>query len=116
MASQSKPPIKIWKEKNPLGYARLTHARAALIELSKLLQIPTENLITPDYVKRICWQEPPTNMSEYENFVEGELTRLGARSWQVEQVVSVIAPHLSATEALVIPEVVEAENEAPVAP
>ena len=55
-------------------------------------------------------------MSEYENFVEGELTRLGARSWQVEQVVSVIAPHLSATEALVIPEVVEAENEAPVAP
>ncbi len=116
VASQSMPPIKIWKEKNPLGYARLTHARAALIELSKQLQIPTENLITPDYVKRICWQEPPTNVSEYESFVEGELTRLGARSWQVEQVVSVIAPHLSATEALVVPESAEAENEASVAP
>jgi len=116
VASQSMPPIKIWKEKNPLGYARLTHARAALIELSKQLQIPTENLITPDYVKRICWQEPPTNESEYESFVEGELTRLGARSWQVEQVVSVIAPHLSATEALVVPESAEAENEASVAP
>jgi ribonuclease D len=116
VASQSMPPIKIWKEKNPLGYARLTHARAALIELSKQLQIPTENLVTPDYVKRICWQDPPTNVSEYESFVEGELTRLGARSWQVEQVVSVIAPHLSATEALVVPESAEVENEASVAP
>jgi ribonuclease D len=116
VASQSMPPIKIWKEKNPLGYARLTHARAALIELSKQLQIPTENLITPDYVKRICWQDPPTNVSEYESFVEGELTRLGARSWQVEQVVSVIAPHLSVTEALVVPESAEVENEASVAP
>jgi ribonuclease D len=116
VASQSMPPIKIWKEKNPLGYARLTHARAALIELSKQLQIPTENLVTPDYVKRICWQDPPTNVSEYESFVEGELTRLGARSWQVEQVVRVIAPHLSATEALVVPESAEVENEASVAP
>jgi len=116
VASQSMPPIKIWKEKNPLGYARLTHARAALIELSTQLQIPTENLITPDYVKRICWQEPPTDVSDYESFVEGELTRLGARSWQVEQVVSVIAPHLSATEALVVAEIAEAETEAPIAP
>jgi ribonuclease D len=116
VASQSMPPIKIWKEKNPLGYARLTHARAALIELSKQLQIPTENLVTPDYVKRICWNEPPTNVSEYENYVEGELTKLGARSWQVEQVVSVIAPHLSATEPLVVPEIVEPETEAAQAP
>ena len=116
VASQSMPPIKIWKEKNPLGYARLTHARAALIELSKQLQIPTENLVTPEYVKRICWNEPPTNVSEYENYVEVELTKLGARSWQVEQVVSVIAPHLSATEPLVAPEIIEPETEAAQAP
>lgn len=116
LISQSMPPIKIWKEKNPLGYARLTHARAALIELSKQLQIPTENLITPDYVKRICWQEPPTNMSEYESFVAGELTRLGARGWQLEQVVSLIAPALSATEPVVVAESTEVENEPQVSP
>jgi ribonuclease D len=116
VASQSMPPIKIWKEKNPLGYARLTHARAALIDLSAQLQIPSENLITPEYVKRICWQEPPINVSDYQSFVAGELTRLGARSWQVEQVVSVIAPALSATEPLVVVEPTEAENEAPEAP
>jgi ribonuclease D len=116
VASQSMPPIKIWQEKNPLGYARLTHARAALLDLSAQLQIPSENLITPEYVKRICWQEPPINVSDYQSFVAGELTRLGARSWQVEQVVSVIAPALSATEPLVVVEKVEAENEAPEAP
>jgi len=116
VTSQSMPPIKIWKEKNPLGYARLTHARAALIELSQQLQIPSENLITPEYVKRICWQEPPSDMSDYESFVAGELTRLGARSWQVEQVVSLIAPALSATEPLVVPESAEAETEPAVTP
>jgi len=111
VASQSMPPIRIWREKNPLGYARLTHTRAALIELSKQLQIPSENLITPEFVKRICWQEPPTMESDYENFVQNELTKLGARGWQVEQVVSVIAPHLGAKEALVVPESVEPEIE-----
>jgi ribonuclease D len=111
VASHSMPPIRIWREKNPLGYARLTHTRAALIELSKQLQIPSENLITPEFVKRICWQEPPTMESDYENFVQNELTKLGARGWQVEQVVSVIAPHLGATEALVVPESVEPEIE-----
>jgi ribonuclease D len=111
VASHSMPPIRIWREKNPLGYARLTHTRAALIELSKQLQIPSENLITPEFVKRICWQEPPTMESDYENFVQNELTKLGARGWQVEQVVSVIAPQLGATEALVVPESVEPEIE-----
>jgi ribonuclease D len=44
VASENLPPMKIWKEKNPLGYARLTHARAALIELSKQIQILTTEL------------------------------------------------------------------------
>jgi ribonuclease D len=116
IASQSLPPIRVWKEKNPLGYARLTHARAALTELSIQLQIPSENLISPDYVKRICWQEPPIKTSEFESFVAGELTRLGARNWQVEQVAAVIAPALTATEALVVAESAEAESQAPLAP
>jgi hypothetical protein len=49
--------------------------------------------------------------SDYENFVQNELTKLGARGWQVEQVVSVIAPQLGAKEALVVPESVEPEIE-----
>jgi ribonuclease D len=111
VASQNMPPLKIWKEKNPIGYARLTHVRAALLELSAQLQIPTENLVTPELIKRICWQEPPLISSEYEDFVNTELVRLGARPWQVEQVAHLVAAHLGATEPLIIPEPVETESQ-----
>ena len=113
--SASLPPIKIWKEKNPLGYARLTHARLQLATLSQTLQIPVENLITPELVKRICWQNPPTEISKYEGFVKGELEIMGARPWQIELVTSIIAPCLSEIEPVVIPEPIEVESEPEVA-
>jgi ribonuclease D len=109
--SHNLPPIKIWKEKNPLGYARLTNARAAVMELAKELAIPTENLITPEFIKRVCWQDPPATTSEYEAFTKSELIKLGARPWQIEQVSSVIATHLGATEPLASAEVIEGESE-----
>jgi ribonuclease D len=112
VASENLPPMKIWKEKNPLGYARLTHARAALIELSKQIQIPTENLVTPELVKKICWQQPPSSSSEYENFVLTQLTQMGARPWQIEQVSPVIAAKLDAIEPVVVVEPPAAESEA----
>jgi ribonuclease D len=111
VASQSLPPIKIWKDRNPLGYARLTHARAALIELSTQIQIPTENLVTPELVRRICWQEPPASNSEYQDFVIEQLNKTGARPWQIELVTPAISAALSQTEPLIIPEPVEAEGE-----
>jgi ribonuclease D len=111
VASQSLPPIKIWKDRNPLGYARLTHARAALIELSAQIQIPTENLVTPELVRKICWQHPPASNSEYEDFVVANLDTMGARPWQIELVTPAISAALSQTEPLIIPEPVEAEGE-----
>ena len=116
VASQSLPPIKIWKDRNPLGYARLTHARVALIELSAQIQIPTENLVTPELVRKICWQEPPTSTSEYQDFVVEQLNKTGARPWQIELVTPAIAAALSQTEPVVIPEPVEAEVEPETAP
>jgi len=109
--SQSLPPIRIWKDRNPLGYARLTHARAALIELSTQIQIPTENLVTPELVRKICWQDPPASSSEYEDFVIEQLNKTGARPWQIELVTPPISAALSQTEPLIIPEPVEAEGE-----
>ncbi len=111
VASQSLPPIKIWKDRNPLGYARLTHARAALIELSAQIQVPTENLVTPEFVRKICWQDPPASNSDYENFVTEQLNKMGARPWQIELVTPSISSCLSQTQPLVTPEPVEAESE-----
>ena len=111
VASQSLPPIKIWKDRNPLGYARLTHARAALIELSAQIQIPTENLVSPELVRKFCWQEPPATNSEYENFVNEQLNKMGARPWQIDLVTPAISASLSQIEALIAPEPTEAESE-----
>ena len=108
--SQGLPPIKIWKDKNPLGYARLTHARGKIAELSSEIEIPAENLITPELVRKICWALPEVDQSQYEKFVADELVNLGARPWQVNQVAPLIASALLETEPLIIPEAEPAEE------
>lgn len=110
VASQTLPPIKIWKDKNPLGYARLTHARAKIAALSSEIEIPAENLITPELVRKLCWELPPVDKSKYEEFVAAQLKELGARSWQVDQVAPLIASALPAIEPLIAPETPPSEE------
>ena len=108
--SQTLPPIKIWKDKNPLGYARLTHARAKIAALSTEIEIPAENLITPELVRKLCWELPQVDQSRYEEFVADSLRNLGARGWQVEQVAPLIASALPETEPLITPEIQPTEE------
>ena len=46
-------------------------------------QVPVENLLTPDYLRRVLWKPPASGGPELEELVARDLTRLGARSWQV---------------------------------
>ena len=111
--STSMPPIKIWKDKNPLGYARLTHARGKIAELSTEIEIPAENLITPELVRKLCWELPPVDQSKYEEYVASQLKSYGARDWQIDQVAPLIASALPETQPLITPETEpseEAEN------
>jgi ribonuclease D len=110
VVSNNLPPIRVWREKNPLGYARLTHARALLAELSAQLKIPVENLITPEFIRKVCWQEPPKNISDYQEFIKSELVKSGARSWQIEQVLSPMEIAIAQTEPLVIAEPDEGDS------
>ena len=106
VASNNLPPIRVWKDKNPIGYARLTHAKFLIAERAKELNIPIENLLTPEIVRRVCWPDPPTNYSEYEEFVRDELSRLGARAWQILQVIELLTKALAEREPLPQPEAV----------
>lgn len=89
------PPVKNWKEKHPLAYARLTHARAGLLEISEELNIPVENLCTPEFIRRLCFN-PSTD-------VAGALTGFGARPWQVLAVAPMLAEALTKREPLELP-------------
>ncbi len=79
------PPPRAWAEKDPEAAARLTAAKDSLKALSADLSVPVENLVTPDFVRRLMW-EPPAPAK-----VAGSLAALGARAWQVE----LVAPLLS---------------------
>ncbi|KIF01514.1 hypothetical protein PL81_35245, partial [Streptomyces sp. RSD-27] len=58
------------------------------------LNLPQENLITPDTVRRLCW-EPPRRADA--GAVAEALAGYGARPWQIEQVTTALVAALAAT-------------------
>jgi ribonuclease D len=77
------PPVRAWAERDPVAAERLSVARAALATLSEELDVPVENLMTPDSVRRVLWR-PPADVSA--DGVDDALADLGARPWQRELV------------------------------
>ncbi|MET9522078.1 ribonuclease D [Streptomyces coeruleorubidus] len=90
------PPPRAWADKDPVAAARLSAARAGVSALAEQLTMPQENLITPDTVRRVCWEPPAVVDAES---VGAALAGYGARPWQVELVTPVLVEALSAKEA-----------------
>jgi len=95
--SDALPPIKMWREKFPEKYAPLTHARFNLQLRADELSIPLENMISPELVRRICWQPPESSVNE-------ALLALGARRWQAEIASAILEQALPEREPLEVPE------------
>ncbi|MEV5903395.1 hypothetical protein AB0L81_26245, partial [Streptomyces sp. NPDC052127] len=89
------PPPRAWADKDPVAAARLSAARAAVSALAEELNMPQENLIAPDAVRRVCWEPPAAD----EAAVADALASYGARPWQVEQVAPVLAAALAGQSA-----------------
>lgn len=86
--SDAPPPPRAWAARHPDADARLRLAKAAVAEVAEQLDMPTENLLTPDYLRRVAWQ-PPADPSPA---AIGEALRtLGARPWQVDATAQRIA-------------------------
>lgn len=88
------PPPARWSRRKPEAAARLEAARAALAELSQRVEIPTENLVAPDLVRRLCWEWDtlgPGPGSDAAAITEEFLRAGQARPWQRELVVPVLA-------------------------
>ena len=82
-----------WLRRRPEAAARLDAARTALRELSERVSVPTENLVSPDLVRRLCWDwegadDPATAIDEF-------LAAGQARRWQRELVDTVLAEALN---------------------
>ncbi|MBZ9644984.1 ribonuclease D [Streptomyces sp. PSKA30] len=87
------PPPRAWADKDPAAAARLSAARTGVSALAEQLNLPQENLIAPDTVRRLCWEPPKSADGEA---VAAALVGHGARAWQVALVTPVLVAALSA--------------------
>jgi ribonuclease D len=80
VASSGIPNHRNWAAKFPEADARLRRAREVITQISEEMSIPAENLLTPDYLRALCFE--PHDYTE--EAVVKQLSELGARSWQIE--------------------------------
>ncbi|MEZ0366989.1 HRDC domain-containing protein [Mycobacterium sp. pUA109] len=84
------PPAARWSKRKPEAAARLDAARTGLTALSEQVSVPTENLIAPDRVRRLCWDWAGGDAATIDAFLRDG----GARAWQRDLVVPVLAAAL----------------------
>lgn len=75
------PNHRNWAAKYPEADRRLRHAKNALTQISEKANVPLENLLTPDFLRQICFAPPEPATLES---VSQTLTGFGARRWQVD--------------------------------
>jgi ribonuclease D len=87
------PPAHRWADRDPAAAKRLAAARAAVAAIAQEHNLPAENLLVPDSVRRLAWVPPETVDAES---VRAALTATGARRWQVELTAEPLAEALNA--------------------
>lgn len=83
------PPANRWARKHPEAADRLAAARAEMSTLSERVRVPMENLLTPELVRRLCWDFVPAehrgeDTEALTSFVDAALSAGDARPWQRE--------------------------------
>ncbi|WP_344802283.1 HRDC domain-containing protein [Microlunatus ginsengisoli] len=90
--SEGPPPPRMWQSKDPAAAARLAAAREALAQRAAEVELPAENLLTPDYLRRLAWRPPvPATAASIDATLEG----FGARAWQRELTVPLLVDALA---------------------
>jgi ribonuclease D len=89
--SDGPPQVRSWADRDPVAAARLNAARAAVTELAERRNVPIENLLTPDSMRRVLWTPPKVADAELDAAVAAELAGLGARAWQIELMAPLIS-------------------------
>ncbi|MGO1545535.1 MAG: ribonuclease D [Gulosibacter sp.] len=81
------PHPKGWANKRPEADARFKAARPAVADTAEQLHVPTDNLLTPAYLRQVCWEPVGTDAES----ISQQLANLGARQWQIDITAPVIA-------------------------
>jgi ribonuclease D len=90
------PPASRWSRRKPEAAVRLESARAGLSAVSQRVSVPTENLVSPEVVRRLCWDWQPVD--DVADAIDDFLSDAGVRPWQRELVVPVLTEALTTAE------------------
>ncbi|HXF02271.1 MAG TPA: HRDC domain-containing protein [Arthrobacter sp.] len=101
LPTNAPPPPRSWADKDPAAAARLQTVRPRLATLADQLDMPVENLLTPDYLRRTAWR-PPEPITE--QTVDAALEELGARPWQRKLTAGLLAEAYANPEPLALKE------------
>lgn len=93
LSADGPPQPRSWERRWPESFERFYRVRPQLAALAEELNVPAENLLSPDHLRRLLWDSPTT---QDEAQIDARLQELGARPWQRERVVPVIAQYWSA--------------------
>jgi ribonuclease D len=95
--SDGPPPARAWADRDPVAAARLAQARTALGEFAAGHNIAVENLLSPDFVRRMLWTPPAEPTLEV---ISGALLKLGARQWQIDIAGPIVAAAINQPDAV----------------
>ena len=104
------PHPRTWAEREPVADRRFKAARESMLNLAEVHHLPVENLLTPDYLRRLMWAPPATREpAALAQAVRDQLASYGARPWQAELVTGALVGAILGAEA----EAEDAPGEAP---
>ncbi|GAA1438580.1 ribonuclease D [Mycobacterium cookii] len=105
------PHPRTWAEREPVADRRFKAAREAMLNLAEVHHLPVENLLTPDYLRRLMWTPPetrePAGLAEA---VRAQLASYGARPWQAELITGALVGAILGAEAQTETDPVDAEE------
>ncbi|PKH37493.1 ribonuclease D [Nocardioides alpinus] len=99
------PHPRTWAEREPVADRRFKAAREAMLNLAELHHLPVENLLTPDYLRRLMWAPPETREpAALADAVRAQLASYGARPWQAEVITGALVGAILGADAEPEPE------------
>ncbi len=81
------PQPRMWAEKRPEAATRHAAARDAIAALCVDYELPAENLLQPDALRRLCWEYEGGGETHVRSFLAGR----HARQWQIDLVAQPLA-------------------------
>ncbi|MDR1806716.1 MAG: ribonuclease D [Propionibacteriaceae bacterium] len=93
--SDGPPAPRGWKTVNPPAARRWEKVRPAVNRRAEELNVPPENLIQPDALRRLVWEPEGADARS----VDAQLADLGARAWQRDLVTPVVVTALAKVKA-----------------